>query len=142
MPDEQPVAADKASAIEAELQAAIDDAKADVAADAAHTEQKRIDEERLTALERRLSEVESRAPAPASAPVPVETPEPSDEGGALAELSDRVEALAEAVIDPVEDAAEAVIEPVAELAEDAAEVVEEIPKRTHALFARPFSRHD
>lgn len=140
--DERPIAKEKADAIEAELQASIDDAKADVAADAANAEEKRAAQTRLDNLEQRLATLESRphvettpvAEAPASAP--------ASQDGAIAALTEQVSDLAEKIADPVEDVAEAVAGPVGDIAEDAEEIVESVPRRTHSLFKPLFGRRD
>jgi len=140
MPNDE-IAAEKAATIETELQASIEEAKADVADEAATKEEKRLAEERLVNLERRLNEVEARSytPSTVTPEVPAPVAAPVD---AVSALADKVAAIAAPVTEPVADVAEAVTAPVVDAVEDATEVVESLPKRTHSLFKPLFGRHD
>jgi chromatin segregation and condensation protein Rec8/ScpA/Scc1 (kleisin family) len=137
MPDD--IAATKAEALETELQASIDDAKAEVADDAATAEEKRLAEERLDRLERRLNDVEARgSAAPMVSPAPEPPPVVAAPVEVVTDLADKVAAIQEQITEPIADI---VPEPIADLAEDAEEVIEELPQRTHSLFKKlPFGK--
>lgn len=132
-------AAARAAAIESELQASIDEAKADVANEARSEDEKRAAQERLENLESRLRTVEAeRATVMPAVP---ETPPiaPSTDDDRIGRLESKLDEIAAAVRKPVEtagDVAAAVAEPVAAAADAAADVVESVPIRTHAMFRK------
>lgn len=133
----------KAAEVADELEQVLEEARRDVAASALEEEEKRQQESRIEALERRLMELESRSTT--AAVVGEGGTQLEDLEEAIEELADKVAAPATPVADPVleavDDVAEPVETPVEEVVDDVEDAVEEVlPKRKHSLFKRlPFS---